>query len=221
MKIMERLENWWTYHKATVIVGMILLWILVDLLRSTWKARVDAPDFQVAYVGSTPLGDDLIGMLETAFEAIAPDRNGDGKSLVRIQSYLLEASQDLPDAALAQLAADIRLTADIESRESMFFMSEDLERLQASYGILETADGTCPGANGTAGADQVRRLSVFSILERIALMEEAGFAVRDVLEPSAPELFYSLSIGRRCFHGMASDEDLAAADEFWDNLTGA
>ena len=52
-------------------------------------------------------------------------------------------------------------------------------------------------------------------------MEEAGFAVRDVLEPSAPELFYSLSIGRRCFHGMVPDEDLAAADEFWDNLTGA
>ena len=77
---MERLENWWTYHKATVIVGMILLWILVDLLRSAWKARVDAPDFQVAYVGSTPLGDDLIGMLETAFETIAPDRNGDGTS---------------------------------------------------------------------------------------------------------------------------------------------
>ena len=218
---MERLENWWRYHKAAVIVGMILLWILVDLLRSAWKARMDAPDFQVAYVGSTPLGDDLIGMLETAFETIAPDRNGDGKSLVRIQSYLLEASQDLPDAALAQLAADIRLTADIESRESMFFMSEDLERLQASYGILETADGTCPGANGTAGADQVRRLSVSSTLDRIALMEEAGFAVRDVLESSAPELFDSLSIGRRCFYGMVSDEDLAAADEFWNNLTGA
>ena len=221
MKIMERLENWWTYHKAAVIVGMILLWILVDLLRSAWKARMDAPDFQVAYVGSTPLGDDLIGMLETAFETIAPDRDGDGKSLVRIQSYLLEASQDLPDAALAQLAADIRLTADIESRESMFFMSEDLERLQASYGILETADGTCPGANGTAGPDQVRRLSVSSTLDRIALMEEAGFAARGVLESSAPELFDSLSIGRRCFYGMISDEDLAAADEFWNNLTGA
>lgn len=220
MKIMERLENWWTYHKATVIVGMILLWILVDLLRSAWKARVDAPDFQVAYVGGAPLGDDLIRMLEMAFETIAPDRNGDGKTIVRIQSYLLETPRDLPDAALAQLAADIRLTADIESQESVFFMSENLDRLQASYGILETADGSCPGENGTVAPKRVHPLSSL-ILARTAMAEKTGLTSQDALESSDLELFSSLSIGRRCFHGMASDEDLAAADEFWDNLTGA
>ena len=59
------------------------------------------------------------------------------------------------------------------------------------------------------------------ILARTAMAEKTGLTAQDALESSDLELFSSLSIGRRCFYGMAPDEDLAAADEFWDNLTGA
>ena len=69
---------------------------------------------------------------EEKLAAFGTDCNGDGKVVVQLKQYLASYED-----AMYNAAANVRLLADLDGRESYFFLLEDPEKFQADYEVLE------------------------------------------------------------------------------------
>lgn len=128
----QRLRNWWDYHKWHLAVGVVLLAIAGNIV---WRAATQVhPDYQIAYVGTIPLAGEQAAAWEEGLAALGTDCNGDGKVVVRLEQYLTAGEGG--DAEYAY-ASNVRLMADLDGRDSYFFLLEDPEGFQKSYEILE------------------------------------------------------------------------------------
>lgn len=126
----QRRQNWWHYHKWHVLIG-----VAVVLIGADWGWNIltrVTPDYQIAYVGSVPLSEGDGASWETQLAAFGTDCNGDGKVVVQLKQYL-SSYED----AMYNAAANVRLLADLDGRESYFFLLEDPEKFQADYEVLE------------------------------------------------------------------------------------
>lgn len=126
----QRRQNWWHYHKWHVLIG-----VAVVLIGADWGWNIltrVTPDYQIAYVGSVPLSEGDGASWETQLAAFGTDCNGDGKVVVQLKQYL-SSYED----AMYTAAANVRLLADLDGRESYFFLLEDPEKFQADYEVLE------------------------------------------------------------------------------------
>lgn len=126
----QRRQNWWHYHKWYVLIG-----VAVVLIGADWGWNIltrVTPDYQIAYVGSVPLSEGDGASWETQLAAFGTDCNGDGKVVVQLKQYL-SSYED----AMYNAAANVRLLADLDGRESYFFLLEDPEKFQADYEVLE------------------------------------------------------------------------------------
>lgn len=126
----QRRQNWWHYHKWYVLIG-----VAVVLIGADWGWNIltrVTPDYQIAYVGSVPLREGDGASWETQLAAFGTDCNGDGKVVVQLKQYL-SSYEDVMYTA----AANVRLLADLDGRESYFFLLEDPEKFQADYEVLE------------------------------------------------------------------------------------
>lgn len=137
----QRRRNWWDYHKWYVILGAVLLVIAGDWARGV-LTQVH-PDYQIAYVGSTPLSPEEAGEWERRLAALGSDCNGDGKIVVQLNQYPATGGAGDPQYAYA---SNVQLMADLEGRDSYFFLLEDPEGFQTSYDILE--NDWLPAGNG-------------------------------------------------------------------------
>ena len=126
----QRRQNWWHYHKWHVLIGAA---VVLSGLDWVWNALTRVtPDYQIAYVGSAPLSQEGAAAWEARLAALGADCDGDGKVVVQVNQYL-SAREDAMYAA----AANVKLLADLDSRESYFFLLEDPEKFQADYEILQ------------------------------------------------------------------------------------
>lgn len=126
----QRRQNWWHYHKWHVLIGVAVVLIGADW---GWNILTQVtPDYQIAYVGSVPLSEGDGASWETQLAAFGMDCNGDGKVVVQLKQYL-SSYED----AMYNAAANVRLLADLDGRESYFFLLEDPEKFQADYEVLE------------------------------------------------------------------------------------
>lgn len=126
----QRRQNWWHYHKWHVLIG-----VAVVLIGADWGWNIltrVTPDYQIAYVGSVPLSEGDGASWETQLAAFGTDCNGDGKVVVQLKQYLASYED-----AMYNAAANVRLLADLDGRESYFFLLEDPEKFQADYEVLE------------------------------------------------------------------------------------
>lgn len=126
----QRRQNWWHYHKWHVLIG-----VAVVLIGADWGWNIltrVTPDYQIAYVGSVPLSEGDGASWETQLAAFGTDCNGDGKVVVQLKQYLASYED-----AMYTAAANVRLLADLDGRESYFFLLEDPEKFQADYEVLE------------------------------------------------------------------------------------
>ena len=135
MTAAQRRKNWWYYHKWHVLIAAVVFLIAADW---GWKVLTQVhPDYQGAYVGSVPLAEGDGASWETQLAALGTDCNGDGKVVVQMNQYL--TAQDVPtsEQAMYNYAANVKLLADLDARESYFFLLEDPEKFQADYEILQ------------------------------------------------------------------------------------
>nr|WP_325221493.1 hypothetical protein [uncultured Oscillibacter sp.] len=125
----QRRQNWWHYHKWHVLIG-----VAVVLIGADWGWNIltrVTPDYQIAYVGSVPLSEGDGASWETQLAAFGTDCNGDGKVVVQLKQYLASYED-----AMYNAAANVRLLADLDGRESYFFLLEDPEDFQERYEVL-------------------------------------------------------------------------------------
>ena len=74
---------------------------------------------------------------ETQLAALGADCNGDGKVVVQLNQYLTAQNGSDSELAMYNYAANVKLLADLDARESYFFLLEDPEGFQADYKILQ------------------------------------------------------------------------------------
>ena len=132
----ERVANWWHYHKWHMAIGAALLFALLDIGFHVMGFGREEPDYQFAYVGSRLLPDEAVSAFEDALSALATDRNGDGRVLVRLNQYADAAVSDDADSAMYAYASGVRLMADLQHADSAFFLLENPEQFQRNYEIL-------------------------------------------------------------------------------------
>lgn len=126
----QRRRNWWYYHKWHVLIGGVLVLIAMDW---TWSALTQVhPDYQIAYVGAAPLDQEDAAAWEMRLSALGSDCNGGGNVVVQLNQYLTVQEDTMYTAA-----ANVKLLADLDARESYFFLLEDPEKFQADYEILQ------------------------------------------------------------------------------------
>jgi len=130
----QRRQNWWHYHKWHVLIGIALALAAASW---AWNALTQVrPDYQIAYVGSAPLSEEDAAAWEARLAALGADCDGDGNTVVRLNQYLTSLEGASGQEAMFSYAAGVKLLADLDSRESYFFLLEDPEKFQADYEIL-------------------------------------------------------------------------------------
>ncbi len=137
----EKRRNWWHYHKWQVLIGVICIWLLGDFIWSMVDAKLNTPDYTIAYVGATQLPNDTLSAIETAFAAFGEDITDNGKVQVRIQQYIQSDGEvsdltQLEQTAEREYATAVQLMTNIQTAESVIFLLETPEAFQAEYGIV-------------------------------------------------------------------------------------
>ncbi len=127
----EKRANWWHYNKVKVIVGILAVLIAVWMITDIVGSKRNAPDYQVAYVGSMMLPEATVTALQDALASFGQDLTGDGEVTVLVKQFI-----DGDDQVNAQ-----RMLVDIASGESTIFLMEDPEGFQQSFEVLAYRDG--------------------------------------------------------------------------------
>ena len=140
----KKRKNWWYYNKWFVLGGLVLAMLVFDFAHSVHQNKLNTPDFQIAYVGA-PIPQGTLDALEEAFREIGPDLNGDGRVIVRVNSYSVFPKDEnaVADPSLAY-ASQTKLVVDIQAGDSFLFLMENPEKFQHDLGVLSRTDGTLP-----------------------------------------------------------------------------
>lgn len=198
----ERILNWLHYHKWYLLAGAAVLWVIGTMLWNVLGIGKIEPDYTVAYVGGRALTEENAAGLQTAFETLGEDVNGDGRVSVELRQYVLNSTGDPETAMYYNYAADTLLLADITAGDSYFFLTDDPQGLQKAYQILANADGTPPAETDFDASNKVVPL-------------ESCPALADLTQDGA---LRGLSLGRRCFYDEAADRQ-SGNEALWQRLT--
>ena len=197
----QKMKNWWRYHWAWVLLGVLLLIAGGDILLKALGIGITRPDYQAAYIASAPLEEETVAALESALASLGEDCNGDGRVVFQINSYVDMAASGESDAAHYAAAAQVRLMADMESCESYFFLCEDPEKVQENYQILARADGELAGQGEAPG-----------VFAWEAIRQNQG---ETLALPDLPGIF----LARRGFWQDRTSAYRPRCDALWEKLT--
>lgn len=208
----EKRANWWHYHKWHVVLGAVLLISAVSILSRALGLGEIRPDYQLAYVGSAALPEDTAAALERALSSLGTDCNGDGRVTVRLNQYVT-GSDDLMYA----YAEGARLMADIDGCGSCFFLLDDPEGFQESYGVLALVDGSLPEKGN--GGPLCLSWSDCPALDALALGGYSQSLLGQELEGDSQELLSGLFLARRGFWTEKTSAYPEQCVELWDVIT--
>lgn len=219
-------KNWWYYYKWYVVCGVIVAAVAVHLIGNAFGLWQRSPDFQVAYVGKTPLPDDTAEALKQAFAAVAGDFNGDGRVLVQVNQYVSGDSTGelaLTEGVREELntsaqIADVQLIGDIMDYGSYFFLTDDPAAFQKSYQVLANADGSSPVNIDFSVENKVFLWADCPRLAELDLGTYEFLSLGETVSGDNQELLSPLYLGRRCFYDDRRCDNAQACGELWNKL---
>lgn len=216
----ERRKNWLYYHKWHLIIGAVLIVIALDLLRSALHIGEVEPDLQIAYVGTAVLTDDIIPALEALLSEHAGDANGDGRTVVTLNSYPLPADAPGDDTmAVLRNSSQVRLMADLEEGSSFLLLLEDPSAFEEAYHILAHPDGTAPEDEEDPILHPENYTVRWADVPFLAAAAEGGdLAAAAGGNADLIEYLNQLSFGRRVFLGDRGDSIPKENLTFWESL---
>lgn len=118
-------KNWWHYHKF-IVLGIIAAALLVFSFVYSIVSQIK-PDYQVAFLTSYSLPDELMDEMEGYIAEYCDDRNGDGQVVVSVNTYVLgnPTNSNSSEDATALQASVARFMADCTTAESMIFIHDE------------------------------------------------------------------------------------------------
>lgn len=214
----KKWKNWWYYYKWYVICGILLLGILIHIIGDALGLWTKEPDFQVAYIGNTPLPAETISALETAFTSIASDFNNDGEVIVRINQYVDNAQNSDAETAYYKYASEVTLIGDISNCDSYFFLMETPDLFQQEFQLLAAPDGSCPNSADYSTKDKVLLWADCPLLSNQDLGTYSTVILGETVTGSNQELLSQLFIGRRCFFTDKITPNADKCSALWDSF---
>ena len=196
----EARANWWHYHWYYVL---LIACAVLGAAYFAWHRLTEVqPDYRVAVVGRQDPSAELLADLETALEAAGTDVTGDGSVHAAVKSIWLDLRYNGQDTSIQELmmSSQEKLNADFFTKESLLFVTDDPEALEAAYGCFRRLDGTDPGEGET-----ITRTEFAVPLKDTAL---------SALAEADGRTWY---LCRRITDGVDADA-LAAADALWEDL---
>ncbi|WP_367924505.1 hypothetical protein [uncultured Ruthenibacterium sp.] len=144
----QKWENFWFYHKWHLLVGALVLFLVGTLV---WEVvtNVEA-DYTIGVLTSKSLPYNAEITLSEKIAELCDDRNGDGTVEVQVIEYWIS---DDPVDANTQMAMVTKFIGDIQTGESMLFLTDDVDKFQKQYGIFAYNDGTSPEDYETADTE--------------------------------------------------------------------
>ena len=89
----ERWNNWWDYNLKWVIIAVIAVGFVGYCFIGQYFFTVH-PDYNIGVVAPYYLPEDTVNALETQLAAFGEDLNGDGQTVVTLNVYTLNYSED-------------------------------------------------------------------------------------------------------------------------------
>lgn len=215
---LSKIKNWWYYYKYYVICGVILLGIACQLIGNALGLWENSPDYQIAYIGKTPLPGNTITALEQAFSSISSDFNGDGEVIVKIHQYISGSQSADPETMYYEYGSEITLIGDINDCESYFFLMDNPESFQRKYHILASPDGSCPAETDNSVKGKVIAWHDNSILSEMNLGSYSDTILGQISSGDNQELLSGLFLGRRCFYTDTISKNSEHCSKLWDFL---
>lgn len=214
------MKNWWYYHKWYVICGLLLLFILADLIGNTFGWFKKNPDIQIAYIGETILPDDTIEALKEAFSSLGEDYNQDGEIIVQINQFIRSTENADTETTYYRQASEISLIGDISDCESYFFLLENPDDFQKEFQLLAMPDGSCPDDFDISTENKVFQWESCNLLSKIDLGSYTTTLLGQTVSGSNQEILSKLYLGRRCFYDEKRSSNADQCSQLWDILKG-
>lgn len=132
----DKIKNWWHYHwkwvAAAALVATVATFTLADVL-----GRVK-PDVTVGIVAPHTFPPELAQQLAAHLSPLAEDINGDGRSVVAVETFTLQTSageEGMAEDPYAQMAGVTQLSAAMSSGNVLIFIveGEDFAAYQAQF----------------------------------------------------------------------------------------
>lgn len=119
----EKRKNWWYYYKGYVLIALIVALVAGSWIHSAFF-RPKA-DYSIGLLTSFSVPTEVMESLEEHIAQYADDRNGDGKVMVTVNSYIFGDALSSNDyqavqAAFTRFAGDATMGANI-----IYFHDED------------------------------------------------------------------------------------------------
>lgn len=218
---MKFMKNWWYYHKWYVFCGILLICIFIHLMGNAFGWFKKSPDFQIAYVGESPLPEDTVAAIKKAFSALAGDYNHDGEILVQINQFI-SGNPENADAETTyyRQASEISLIGDINDCESYFFLLDNPSDFQKKFQVLAMPDGSCPSAFDYSADNKVFQWKSCSILSEMDLGSYTTTLLGQTTSGNNQEILSKLYLGRRCFYNEEKSDNADECSQLWDTLKG-
>ncbi|MBR1780777.1 MAG: hypothetical protein IJ751_05170 [Oscillospiraceae bacterium] len=139
-------KNWWDYNWKWVILGWVVIFGLIWLLRSTLFRSDPKPDYVVGYASALVLSDEVVEQLQNGLAAYGRDLDGDGRVLVEVRPYILDFNEETYDANYQQTSSYLMMImAEASYTEYSFWIVEKPEIFQTKTDLL------IPRADGSLG----------------------------------------------------------------------
>lgn len=133
------LKHFLFYHQKHILIGLAalscLLWLIVR------KAETVEPDYHIAVVNAVRLHPDTLQRIEAAMTEAGEDRNGDGRVVVRLNTYWLRLGEEAPGSGEEYFQTVQALDADLVGRVSGIFLLEDTAAFADATGGLQILTG--------------------------------------------------------------------------------
>lgn len=206
----EKRQNWWFYHKGHVIIGAIVLAIVASFIYSI--VSKENPDYVIGLMTSYEVPTHATEELERCITPYADDRNGDGKVIVHVYSYIVgEENPSTSEEMQRQQGNLARFMVDFSSNTSMIFLHDptSFEAVGDDFsGMFEYNDGTPQPEGATDYENVMRPWSDFAAFRDFEAVSDDEEEVPSSLYQST---FEGLRVSIRAVEGSSierSDKDM-------------
>lgn len=218
----EKFLNWLYYYKWYLVAAAVMIGVLLDIGLHILNERRNAPDYQIAYIGSSVLPNDTEAALTEAFSALGTDANENGNVRTVLNSYALDGADETTAAELGEYSAasQIRLIGDMENCESYFFLVDDPAHVQESYQILADKDGRLLNPDSENPAEfYALPLSECPALAAVLDGTYHDSVSGEEISGTNRDFLQDLYLARRAFPEGRECANKEACDLLWEKLT--
>ncbi len=159
----QKIDNFLFYYKWPILIGIGVLAMVIFFIADV--SGIQHADIKISILSDKYIPEDAIDAFESGLAALASDYNGDGHVVINVAQYSLshqtnDASADTKNVSTSEsiediaqqtlvnpyddMASTVGISADLQSAQSIIFLTDDIEFYQSSLSVFEYNDGNVP-----------------------------------------------------------------------------